>query len=281
MEDAMSLRINTNVPAIAAGHRLELTKESLDHVQEKLASGTRITKAMDDASGLAISDRLNSAGRSTRRNIAEASNGLFLLQTADGALNYMTDMVIRMKELTIAAASDTNGDKERFHLNNEVQALKSELDRLSNATQFNGRPLLNGEGGEVSIQVGPTNRDSVDRITLATNLHIDTDTLGISGVDLSQTDGARAAIDPLDTSLDIIAKARGEIGASESALHSTINNLMQYEETVTGAYSQIRDADLAVETTEQAKYNILTQAGVAVLAQANNSPAVALKLLSS
>lgn len=276
----MSLRINTNVPSLVSQHWLEKTSTKLGETQAKLASGSRINRAKDDASGLAISENLRAAIRSTGRNIAEANNGMFLLRTADGALNYITDMVIRMKELATSAASDTNGDRERGYLNFEVQALKEELDRISRSTRFNGRPLLDGEGGEVSIQVGPMNDETVDRISIATDLHVNTSTLGIDGVDLSQAEGARSALETLQDALQVIAEARGAIGASESALNSTIENLMHYEENLSGAFSQIRDADLAVETAELAKLNLMSQAGIAVLSQANQQPGLALKLLS-
>jgi len=275
----MGLRINTNVPSIIAQHRLEGNKAKLEHTQDKLATGSRIIKALDDASGLAISENLRATLRSTTQNIKEANNGIFLLHTADGALSFVTNMVVRMKELATAAASDTNGPREREHLNNEVQALKEELNRISRATRFNGRELLTGDGGEVSIQVGPMNDPDVDRINVATDFEVNTSTLGIGDLDISSTDGARESLEVLYDALDHIAKVRGAIGASEAALSNTISNLMQYEETLSGAFSQIRDADIALETAEQAKYGILTQAGVAVLAQANTSPSLALKLL--
>lgn len=277
----MSLQIKTNVPSLNAQHQLEQTKRNLDHAEEKLASGSRLVRAMDDASGLAISDSLNAQIRSTVRNMEEANNGVYLLHTADGALSYITDMVIRMKELSIAASSDTNGIEERSYMNGEVQALKSELDRVARSTIFNGRPLLDGTGGEVSIQVGPNNIEENDRITLPADLEINTSTLGISSLDISDTDDAREALDTLTQSLTIIAKARASLGASESALTSTIANLRSYHENLAGAYSQIHDADLAAETADQTRYSILMQAGVAVLSQANAQPNVALKLLGN
>lgn len=275
----MGLRINTNIPSLVSQHRLERTTTGLTETNARLASGSRIISAKDDASGLAISENVRANLRATHRNIVEANNGMFLLRTADGALNYITDIVIRMKELAVAAASDTNGDKERSYLNNEVQELKSELDRISRATKFNGLPLLDGTGEGVAIQVGPMNDETVDRINISTNLHVDTNTLGINDLDLSRAESARESLEGFQTALDVIAEARGAIGASESALHSTISNLMHYEENLAGAYSQIRDADLAVETAELAKLQVLNQAGIAVLAQANVAPQAALKLL--
>jgi flagellin len=276
----MGLRINTNVASTVAQHRLELNRDKLSATQDRLASGSRILKSMDDAAGLAISEQQRATIKSTEQNIKEAHNGMFMLQTADGALNYVTNMVVRMKELATAAASDTNGDKERSYLDNEAQALKGEIDRISRSTIFNGRPLLTGETSGIEIQVGPHNQDDVDRIRVAADFEVNTGTLGLSSLDLSSAAGAREALDPLHEALDRIASVRGSIGATESALTSTIQNLMQYDENISGAFSQIRDADIAFESAELAKYNILTNAGVAVLAQANNTPQLALKLLS-
>jgi len=139
----MGLRINTNVQSMIAQHNLDRTRENLEHTQNKLASGSRIIKAIDDAAGLAISESLRATIRSTDKDLMNAHDGMFLLETADGALKEITDIVIRMKELSIQAASDTIGDKERGYLNAESTTLKTEMDRISNATIFNGRPLLN------------------------------------------------------------------------------------------------------------------------------------------
>lgn len=276
----MSLRINTNVPSLTAQNKLHGNKESLDHVQNKLSSGSRIIRSMDDAAGLAISENLRATLRSTEQNIKEANNGVYLLQTADNALNFITNMVIRMKELATSAASDTNGDRERLYLDNEVQSLKDELNRTARATVFNGRPLLTGEGGSIGVQVGPRNNPEVDRITIQADFEISTDALGLGNLEVGTVDGARESLDTIHGALDIIANTRGIIGAGEAALGNTINNLMSYQETLSGAFSQIRDADIAAETAEQAKYHILTQAGVSVLASANQIPSLALKLLS-
>lgn len=276
----MGLRINTNVQSLVAQHRLDATRQKLEHTQNKLSSGSRIIKAMDDAAGLAISEALRATIRSTDKNIINANDGMYLLETADSSLKEITDIVIRMKELTIQAASDTLGDKERGYLQSEVNSIRNELNRISNATVFNGRELINGNAGnEIQIQVGPNNNEAVDRIALNFDFAISTDALDISGVDISTADGARDAIDVFSNALDKISFVRGSLGASEASLSSTIRNLMSYKENVTGAFAQIRDADVAHETAESAKYSIMTQAGVAVLAQANAGPQIALKLL--
>ncbi len=275
----MGMRINTNVQSLTAQHQLGNNREKLESTQNRLATGSRIVKPMDDAAGLAISENLRVSMRCAGQNIKNGQNGFFLLQTADGALNEITNIVIRMKELAVQASSDTNGDRERGYLDNEYQALKAELDRISATTLFNGRPLLNGMGGEVQIQVGPNNIDDQDRINVAANFHVDASTLGINELQITSNDDARNSLDPLGAALERISSIRGAIGAGESRLSTTMNALTQYEENVTASFSQTRDADIALETANLAKFNILNQAGVAVLSQANSSPGLALKLL--
>jgi flagellin len=275
----MGLRINTNVNSLTAQHRLNEHRENLELTQDRLASGSRIVRPMDDAAGLAISENLRSTVRATGQNIKNAREGFLLLQTADGNLNEITNIVIRMKELATQAASDTNGDKERGYLDDEYQELKAEINRISASTLYNGRPLLNGEGGMVEIQVGPKNNDSVDRIQVANNFQVDLDSLGLDSASIASADGAREVLEPTDLALDKIASVRGAIGAGESRLNSTLGSLTHYEENTSAAYSKIRDADVAFETAQLTKSNILSQAGVSVLAQANSSPQLALKLL--
>jgi len=275
----MGLRINTNVQSLTAQHRLEVSREELGRTQDRLASGSRIVKAMDDAAGLAISETLRASIRSTGQNIRNAHDGFGLLQTADGALNEISNIVIRMKELAVQAASDTNGDKERGYLDHEYQQLKLELDRIAQVTVFNGRPLLNGEGGEVEIQVGANNDEFQDRVLVASNFNVRLEELGLDVLSIGDRDGAREALDPITEAQDKIAVTRGAIGAGESRLNSTLGSLGHYVENTSAAFAQIRDADFGHETAQLAKLNILSQAGVALLGQANQTPALALKLL--
>ena len=275
----MGLRIKTNVQSLVAQNQLGMTNERLARTQERLSTGSKIVRAMDDAAGLAISENLRADVRATGQNIKNANSGFFLLQTAEGALEEVSNILIRMKELAVQAASDTNGDLERGYIDNEYQALKSELDRISATTEFNGRPLLNGEGGALDIQVGRHNIDEEDRIRVSSNFEITTDSMDIADLDVLTADSARGSLDPLDDALQVIAKARGSIGAAESRLSVTMKSLGRYEENISSAFSEIRDADIAYETSELAKDSILRQAGTAVLAQANSLPQLALKLL--
>lgn len=277
----MALRINTNTQSMLAQHRLDTSTRELNQVQERLATGSRIVRARDDAAGLALSENLRATLRATGQNIRNLLNGEYLLQTADGAMNEINNIVIRMKELAVSAASDTNGDYERGLLNEEYQALKDELGRISETTLFNGRPLLNGQGGEIEIQVGPNNIEGQDRIRVGLDFKVTPETMGLASLDISNREGAKEALDPIGIALKTIAGTRGRIGAGESRLGATLRSLTQYEENSAGAFSQIRDADIAHETAEYAKLNILSQAGISVLAQANSSPNLALKLLGS
>jgi len=275
----MGLRINTNVQSLRAQLELGKSREKFELAQNKLASGTKITRAQDDPAGLAISENLRSVLRATGQNISNAQNGLLMLETAEGALNEITEIVIRMRELATQAASDTNGDKERSYLNQEFQSIKSELERISQSTTFNGRPLINGEGGNTVIQVGVNNVEDVDRIEVATDFEVTVDSLNLDSSNISYVEDARSSIEDVSGALDQLSNVRGQIGAAESRLSSAINNLLEYKINASGAFSRIKDADLAHETAERTKYQILSQAGIAVLAQANNAPQLALKLL--
>lgn len=277
----MGLRINTNVESLVAQNRLEKSHSALQHTQNKLASGSRIIESKDDAAGLAISENIRISARAAAQTIKNAQNGFFLLSTAEGALNEITNICIRMKELAVQAASDTNGEKERGYLDNEYQALKAELDRIAATTLFNGRPLLTGEGEDLAIQVGPNNNDDIDRIQLTADFNITLASLGLTDFEVASREGARLSLEPMETALERIAGVRGKIGAAGSRLQSTVNNLQIYEENLVKAFSDIRDADMAKETSDFAKFNILNQAGVAVLAQANATPQLALKLLGA
>ncbi len=279
-EESMGLRINTNVQALTAQHRLAKSRDGLEQTLNRLSTGSRIIMAKDDAAGLAISENLRASTRSTNQNIKNAQNGYYLLQTAEGSLNEITNLVIRMKELATQAASDTNGDRERSYIDNEYQALKLEIQRISDTTLYNGRPLLNGTGGVVEIQVGPNNNPIQDRIMISSNFHVDLSTLGIADFSVATAESARETLEPTENAIAKINSTRGEIGAGEARLESAITNLGVYEESLSSAFSQIRDADVAQESSNMARFNILTQAGTSVLAQANAAPQLALKLLA-
>ena len=277
----MGLRIATNVQALAAqrflGNNTLATQKSL----EKLSSGSRINRAGDDAAGLAISEKLRGHIRSLQQASRNANDGVSMVQVAEGAMNEISNIMIRMRELSIQAASDTIGDPERGFLNKEVQGLKSEVDRIAQSTEFNGRRLLDGSQPEIEIQVGINNNPFQDRFSYDTRKSITSlKGLGLEEVSTASKEMAQANLEHLDKAIYTLNENRSELGALQNRLGSTINNLAIYTENLSAANSRIRDTDMAVESSELVKNNILSQANVAVLAQANQNSQMALKLLA-
>ena len=278
----MGLRISTNMAAISANRTLSGATEAQSKTFQKLASGNRITSAGDDAAGVAISENLRSQIRSMSQAERNASDGISFVQVAEGGLNEIGNMLVRMRELSVQAASDTIGDKERAFVNQEVQSLAGEIDRIANVTNFNGTSLLNGESPkELQFQVGTHKEESgSDRLTFNPNeYNVRSEALGIDGMDYTSTDGARDAMDKVDSAMSRVSETRAKLGATQNKLHSTVSNIQVTRENLQAARSRIADADVATETAEMTRGQILQQAGVAVLAQANNAPMSALKLL--
>ncbi len=276
----MALRINTNTQAIAAQRHLSLNHEAQNHTLEKLASGSRIVRAADDAAGLAISEKLKSHIRSMRQAERNANDGISLVQVAEGGMNEVGNILTRIRELSIQSASDTIGDVERGFINKEVTGLKSEIERIALSTEFNGRKLLDGNSETLDIQVGIKNNDFEDRFKFnSKSLTSTLAALGLTDIDNSTKEGSQKNLEMVDSAITAINGNRAEIGALQNRLQSTINNLGIYRENLSAANSRIRDADMAEETTDLTRNNILTQATVSVLGQANSNSQVALKLL--
>jgi flagellin len=248
---------------------------------ERLSSGSRINRAGDDAAGLAISEKFKANIRSMKQATRNANDGVSLVQTAEGAMNEISNIFIRLRELSIQGASDTIGETERGFINKEVQQLKSEVDRISNSTEFNGVKLLNGTAPNLEIQIGLTNNPTIDRFvydshTLKTSL----ESFGIDGVSTMSKESSQNNLAALDMAINHLNENRSTIGALQNRLYSSINNMGIYRENLEAANSRIRDTDMAEETASLTKSNILTQANVSVLGQANANPQLALKLLS-
>ncbi|HCM38592.1 MAG: flagellin [Bdellovibrionales bacterium GWC1_52_8] len=277
----MGLRINTNMAAISANRSLTRTSEEQSKVYQRLSSGQRITQAGDDAAGLSISENLRAQVRSMTQAERNANDGISFAQVAEGGLSEIGNIMIRMRELSVQAASDTIGDKERGYINQEVQSLMQEVDRIANVTTFNGTPLLNGQSSKdtLEFQVG-TRNDEADRIQFNTSENdVRAQALGIDGMDYSTIDGAREAIDKVDDAIGRVFNSRARLGAMQNKLHATVNNLGIAKENLSQARSRIADTDIAAETSELVRGNILQSAGISVLAQANSAPMGALKLL--
>lgn len=276
----MGLRINTNVASINAQRSLRTTRLLLDKSLERLSSGSRINRAGDDAAGLAISESLKAQVRGMKQAERNAQDGISMVQVAEGGLTEISNIMIRLRELAVQAASDTIGASERKFLNVEYEALLNEVDRISNSTEFNRVPLLNGAGGIIDIQVGVGNNPNIDRITFdpsATN--VGATALGLNLTNVLDKNSAQGSLSFIDKAIQGVASIRADFGAMQNRLQSTINNAGISIENLSAANSRIRDTDMAEETAELTKQNILAQAGTSVLAQANNSGAGALQLL--
>jgi len=276
----MGLRIGTNTQSIAAQRDLGITHAAQQSSLEKVASGTRINRAADDAAGLAISEKMRANIRSIRQGVRNANDGVSMVQTAEGGMNEIGNILIRMRELSIQGASDTIGDNERGFIDKEVQQLKAEVDRNAMSTEFNGRKLLNGSGEKLDVQIGLHNNPEQDRFTIDTSkLNVTSNALGIGSISVADRTGAQENLDKLDTAISTLSGNRAEIGALQNRLQSSINSMNIYDENLSAARSRIYDVDMASETAELTKQNILSQAGVSVLSQANQNNMLALKLI--
>jgi flagellin len=276
----MGLRIATNVAAINAQKNLGGINRQLSTSLERLSSGYRINKASDDAAGLAISENLRGLIRGYRQANRNANDGISMVQVAEGALNEVSSMLIRLRELAVQSASDTIGDTERKFLDVEYQQLKSEIERITDSTNFNGYDLLNGTGGVIDIQIGVRNDPFKDRISFnssAANATIEA--LGLAAETIATKQGAQLSLNRVDDALTSVNAIRANFGALQNRLVSTSQNLLVTEENYSAANSRIRDTDIAAETAELTRNNILMQAGISVLSQANNVQQMALKLL--
>ncbi len=276
----MGLRINTNTPSISAQRSLGNTNRKLNDNLRKLSSGERITRASDDAAGLAISENLKAIIRGNRQAKRNANDAISMIQTAEGGLSEISNIIIRLRELSVQAASDTVGATERGFSDIEFQQLKEEIDRISKSAEFNGIPLLDGTGGMLEFQVGVHNDPVLDRLRYdGTKANATLASLGLAGETVTTKEGAQVSLKKLDDALVQINGVRAELGATQNRLSSTVNNLAISDENLSAAKSRIRDVDVAAETADLAKNNILVQAGTSVLAQANQSGTAALKLI--
>jgi flagellin len=260
------------------------TRRLLDQSLERLSSGYRINKAGDDAAGLAISEKLRAKVRGLVQAQRNANDGISLIQTAEGGLNEIQNILVRMRELGVQSASDTIGPKERVYLDNEYQNLKEECDRIANATDFNGTQLLDGTGGTLDFQIntGGDNLLGVDRISYdAFRADVNTDKLGVQELGIGNKGDAQRSLAAIDGAIDYVSAIRGDLGAIQNRLGSTINSIGISVENLSAAHSRIKDVDIAEESAEMTRNNILMQAGTSVLQQANSLPKMALTLLQN
>ncbi|RMF18290.1 MAG: flagellin FliC [Candidatus Dadabacteria bacterium] len=276
------MRVATNVASLTAQRNLGINSSKLQTSIGRLSSGSRITSAKDDAAGLAISENLNAEVRAMNQAKRNTMDGISVAQTAEGGLVEIGKMLTRMKELATEAASDTVGTTEKAYLDDEFQALVSEIDRIANSTEFNGTELLDGTGSSTfSIQVGTGTSATEDAITIdLSSFNSTTSGLGFGGTeDLKSTANAKTAMGVIDSAIDTVAGYRGDLGAIQNRLQSAYDNLSVGAENLAAANSRIRDVDFAEETANLTANQVMVQAATSVLAQANQLPYSALSLL--
>ena len=276
----MAMSIRTNVASLNAQRNLYTTQSQLDSSLSKLSSGFRITKAGDDAAGLGISSKLESQIRSYGQAVRNANDGLSVIQSTESALNESSSILTRLRELAMQSASDGIGDTERGYVQKEATALVDELERIAQVSEYNGTKLLNGasaSGLDFQVGLGATlndkiNFNTIDATTTASGL-------GVTGLSLASKASATSVLATIDAALAKVSDARATLGANGNRLQSAINNIQAFSESLSAANSRIKDVDVAEETSRMARSQILSQAGVSVLAQANQMPQLALKLL--
>jgi flagellin len=272
----MSLNVATNVPSLTAQRHLDSSSNALNRSLERLASGLRINSASDDAAGLAIADRLRADVRIATQAVRNANDGISAISIGEKALGKSGEILARLSELASQSATGTVSDSQRSAIQEEFTALVSEIDRISDTTSFNGVNLLSA-GTTVSLQIG-LDGQSTSRISFNT-VDGSSSGVGLSTVAVSTAGAAQSALGALGSAIATVASRRGSLGSIESRLNTAIANLRVARENFSAAESRIRDADIAEESANLTRNSILQQAGVSVLAQANQQPALALSLL--
>lgn len=275
----MSLTVNTNVAALNAYRNLSGTQGSLGSSLEKLSSGFRINRAADDAAGLAISEGMRSQIGGMKQAVRNAQDGISLVQTAEGALQEVHSILQRMRDLSVQGANDTNNTAARSNIATEMSQLSEELGRIADSTEFNGTKLLDGSATALNFQVGAAG-NSTSAITVdLTNADVSTIATTVSALTVDTHANAQAAIEAIDTEISSVSTARAELGAYQNRFDHTIKNLNVAVENLSASESRIRDTDMAQEMMNFTRSQILSQAGTAMLAQANQVPQGVLRLL--
>jgi len=276
----MGLRISTNVASINAQKTMGYNTREMQKSMAQLSTGSRITKAGDDAAGLAISENLKSTIRSYGQASRNANDGISMIQTAEQSMGEVSNILTRIRELGVQSSSDTIGDQERDFVQSEVDALKAEVQRVAESTTFGSRKLLDGTGGTYDIHVGTSANAATDWIGYdASNTNVTIEHLGINALDFTSKEGAREGLGALDSAQLMVSGSRANLGSLQNRLTSTVDVIGTMSESMSAANSRLRDADIAQTTSDLARNSVLLQGTTSVLAQANQSPALALKLI--
>ena len=275
----MALSMNTNPTSLNAQRNLSNAQMHLSQNLSKLSSGLRINQAADDAAGLGISEKMRAQIAGLGQASRNANDGVSMIQVAEGAMNEQAGILTRLRELAVQSANGTLGTQERGYITTESTQAIAELDRISTVTDFNGVKMLGADAGTTqTMQVG-TGSSTSDQIDINFTKTDSATLFGGATLDLSSATAARTSLDTIDTAISALSTSRASVGASQNRLVITMNNLSVAKENVSAAESRIRDVDVAEETAAMTRNQILSQAGVSVLAQANQLPSAALKLL--
>ena len=277
----MGFRIATNTSSLNAQRSLSKMSAKEAKTTAQLASGMRITKSADDSAGLAISEKLRANIRSSQQANRNANDGISMIQVAEGGLDESANILIRLRELAIQSASDTVGETERSYTDMEYQQLKSEIERISQTTKFNGVGLLDGKADKLDFQIGSGNNEFQDRITYNPgDINAGLDALDLGGEGVAHKEDAQSSLEKIDSAINTVSGQRAQLGALQNRLMTTSSNLETSAENMASANSRIRDVDYAEATARNTQNNIMKQAGISVLSQANALPNQALRLLS-
>ncbi len=274
----MGLRVNTNITSINAQRNTSQVTSRLSRNYQRLSTGLRIASAADDSAGLAISERLRSQIRSLGQASRNANDGISLVQVGEGALNEVSNILVRLRELAIQSANGSASNQDRNTIKEEFDSLINEVNRIAQSTEFNGVRLLDGSSSTVLFQVGINSTANVDVLNVSLTPALAT-TLGLNSIDVGSGGSTSTAIAAIDTAINQVSSLRGRFGALQNRLQSTIANLGVTFESLSAAESRIRDVDVAYETAELTRNSILQQASISILSQANAQPQAALSLL--
>ena len=273
--------INNNIPAMNTHRQMGINQGAMQNSMEKLSSGMRINRAGDDAAGLSISEKMRAQINGLDQASRNSQDGISLIQTAEGALDESHSILQRMREISVQAANDTNQGVDRDALKNEIDALVTELDRISEATEFNEQKLLNGDidADGLNFQIGANTGDEQSITLTIADMSASALGDGVDSLEIDTHENAQSAIDNIDSAIQAVSDQRSELGAIQNRLEHTISNLDNASENLSAAESRIRDVDMASEMMEMTKSNILSQASQSMLAQANQQPQAVLQLL--
>ena len=275
----MALTVRTNIAALRSINQLNNTQSTLSGSLEKISSGLRIRRAGDDAAGLAVSSRMNADNVSLRQAMRNANDGVSLVQTAEGTLNEIGNILTRMRELSVQASNGTYTTSDRQLIDKEFVLMKNEIARIASNSTFNGISLLAGKTGSLTLQIGIDNIGN-DKLSIQMSaISASAGALKITTLSVSTNTGALSAISSIDAAINTVNTARAELGATQNRLESALSEASTYSENLSASYSQIMDLDYASESATMTRYQIMQQAGVAALGQAKAIPQSVLSLL--